>query len=86
MDPRSIVEKANRWVGRSIALQDSKEPFKIHFLLGEPKRAETREAFRSARHLLEKIPGSKELVNESDLDAFARTVVADIEGHAEGEG
>jgi len=83
MDPGSIVEKANRWLGRGVALHDSNERFKIHFLLGEPKRPGAEKAFESARHLLEKIPAQKELVNESDLDRFADSVAAEIAGHPE---
>lgn len=81
MDPGSIVEKANRWLGRGVALHDSKERYKIHFLLGDPKRPGSEKAFESAKHLLAKIPGQKELVSESDVNAFADSVAADIANH-----
>lgn len=76
VDPNSIREKANRWLGRGVALDEArqKEKFKIHFLLGEPKRNETKEAFENAIHLLSKIPGQKELVRESELEHFAEHV------------
>ncbi|HWQ90491.1 MAG TPA: DUF3037 domain-containing protein, partial [Clostridia bacterium] len=64
IDPGSIVEKANRWLGRGVALSDTQERFKIHFLLGEPRQPGTEKAFENARHLLEKIPAQKELVSE----------------------
>ena len=83
MDSSSIVEKANRWLGRGVALNDSKERFKIHFLLGEPKRPGMEKAFESAKHLLAKIPGQSELVSESDVDAFAASVAAEIASHPE---
>ena len=83
VDPGSIVEKANRWLGRGVALHDSKEQFKIHFLLGEPKRAGSEKAFESAKHLLAKIPGQMELVEESALEDFAEAVAAEIIGHPE---
>lgn len=83
IDPGSIVEKANRWLGRGVALSDSSERFKIHFLLGEPKRPGTAKAFENARHLLEKIPAQKELVSESQMEQFADSVAADIVGHQE---
>src|SRR4051812_27244778 len=38
VDPNSIREKANRWLGRGVALNDARERFKIHFLLGEPRQ------------------------------------------------
>lgn len=80
--PGSIVEKANNWLGRGVALHDSLERFKIHFILGEPKSPENQEAFVRACHLLERIPAQKELVNESDVEKFADTVAAEIAGHA----
>ena len=82
MDPGSIVEKANRWLGRGMALQDSKDRFQIHFLLGEPQRPGTERAFESAKHLLVKIPGKPELVNERDVEAFADSVALDISNHS----
>jgi hypothetical protein len=81
LDPGSIVEKANRWIGRGMALQDSREQFKIHFLLGEPRRPETEKAFKSARHLLEKIPGQREFVSEREIESFADSVATEIASH-----
>jgi len=83
MNPSSIVEKANNWLGRGVALSDSPERFKIHFILGEPKRSENQEAFVRACHLLEKIPAQKDLVRENELESFAELVAAEIAGHPE---
>jgi hypothetical protein len=81
VDPDSIKDKANRWLGRGVALNDTSERFKIHFLLGEPKQPGTEKAFESAKHLLEKIPGQKELVRESELEAFADSVAVEMANH-----
>jgi hypothetical protein len=81
MDPGSIVEKANRWLGRGVALNESSEKFTIHFLLGEPKQPGTEKAFKSAQHLLEKIPAKIELIKESELESFAESVAIDIANH-----
>jgi hypothetical protein len=70
-----------RWFGRSGALQESREKFKIHFLLGEPRQPGTKEAFANALHLLEKIPGQKELVRESEVEEFATHVAEEIVSH-----
>jgi hypothetical protein len=82
VDPGSIREKANKWLGRGVALDDAREQFKIHFLLGEPRQDETKKAFENALHLLSKIPGRKELVRENELDQFAERVAAEIGSHA----
>jgi hypothetical protein len=81
VDPGSIREKANKWLGRGVALHDAKEKFKIHFLLGEPRQDETKKAFENAIHLLGKIPGQTELVRENQMERFAEDVVAQIGSH-----
>jgi len=81
VDLGSIREKANKWLGRGVALHDAREKFKIHFLLGEPRLAETRKAFENAIHLLSKIPGHKHLVRENELEQFAEHVAEEIGSH-----
>ena len=81
VDPGSIREKANKWLGRGVALDDSREKFKIHFLLGEPRQDETRKAFENAIHLLSKVPGQKELVRENEMEHFAEHVAEEIGSH-----
>jgi len=81
VDPNSIREKANRWLGRGVALNDARERFKIHFILGEPHQRETKEAFENALHLLQKIPGQKELVRENEMEHFAEHVAEEIVSH-----
>lgn len=81
MNPGSIVEKANTWLGRGTALQDSPERFKIHFLLGEPKLPGNQKAFEHAQHLLKKIPGHPQLVRENRLAEFAEEVAEEISRH-----
>jgi hypothetical protein len=81
VEPTSIVEKANRWLGRGVALHDSTEEFKIYFLLGEPKQPAALQAFEHARRLLEKIPSQKKLIREEELEAFAESLAEDVASH-----
>jgi hypothetical protein len=81
VSPSNILDKAANWLGRGTALQESDEEFKIYFLLGEPKSREGRKAFENARHLLEKIPGKKKLIPESEVEAFADDVAGEITEH-----
>lgn len=83
INPSSIVEKANNWLGRGVALNESLERFKIHFILGEPRRSENQEAFVRACHLLERIPAQKELVREQELESFTQSVASAIASHPE---
>jgi hypothetical protein len=81
VDPNSIREKANRWLGRGVALHDAREKFKIHFILGEPRQDGTKAAFENALHLLQKIPGQKQLVRENEVEDFAEHVTEEIVNH-----
>ena len=81
VDPGSIREKANKWLGRGVALHEAREKFKIHFLLGEPRQEDTKKAFQNAIHLLSKIPGHKELVREDELGHFAEHLAEEIGSH-----
>jgi hypothetical protein len=49
---------------------------------GEPKRPGMEKAFEKVRHLLEKIPGHPELIEENGLEAFGDLVATEIEGHS----
>lgn len=81
MNAGSIVEKANTWLGRGTALQDSREKFKLHLLLGEPRQSGTSKAFEHARHLLAKIPGHPQLIREDRLTDFAEEIAEKIASH-----
>jgi hypothetical protein len=81
VDAGSILEKANRWVGRATSLNDSSERFKIHMLLGEPQDDRLRGAFEKAQNILNKMPGQKEFVRETEADAFADELAREIGEH-----
>lgn len=82
-NPESIEDKAAKWLGRGMALQESREEFKIHFLLGEPRQPGTQKAFEHAQQLLKKIPNQPELIREAKLEAFAEEVAETMAQHEE---
>src|SRR5579863_5757201 len=69
LEPTSILDKANRWLGRGTTLADSNEPFKMYLLLGEPQETQLRSAFLKAQNILHKMPGRPEFVRESEADS-----------------
>ena len=71
VEASSILEKANRWVGRATTLSESGEEFKIHVLLGEPQDETLRSAFIKAQNILKKMPTATEFVHEREAEAFA---------------
>jgi Protein of unknown function (DUF3037) len=80
-DGGSIVEKANRWVGRGTSLNDSSERFSIHLLLGEPQDPALKNVFLRAENILRKMPGKVELVRESEAEAFAEEFEKAVREH-----
>ena len=81
LDASSILDKANRWLGRSMSLADSREPFKMYLLLGEPQNHSLHSSFIKAQNILHKMPGTPELVKESDAEGFAEELAAEIKAH-----
>lgn len=81
MEATSIVEKANRWLGRATTLMDSKEKFKIYALLGEPQDSSLRSAFTKAQNILHKMPGNPEFIREKEAESFAEELSREIKTH-----
>ncbi len=81
----SILEKANRWVGRASSLSDASEAFEIHLLLGEPQDIELKAAFEKAQNILKKMPGEKELIRETDVEAFAAGLEREMLSYSDGD-
>jgi hypothetical protein len=77
----SMLDKANRWVGRATSLLDSSESFSIYMLLGEPADYRLKETFIKAQNILNKMPGKKEFVLESEADSFAEELAHEVAKH-----
>jgi len=81
MDGGSILDKANRWVGRATSLQDSAEQFKMHLLLGEPADSRLQATFLKAQNILTKMPVRPELIREDEAEAFAEEFEKEVRQH-----
>lgn len=81
VDGSSILEKANKWLGRATSLLDSAEAFKLFLLVGEPSDPGLRETFKKAHNILAKIPLRPELIAERDAEEFAEEVHAEFQAH-----
>jgi len=81
LEPNSILDKANRWLGRGTNLVESDERFKLHFLLGEPQDPALKDSFIKAQNILHKVPGKPELVKESEAEGFAAELAGEIKAH-----
>jgi hypothetical protein len=81
VEAASMLEKANRWVGRATSLMDSSEPFLIYMLLGEPTDDRLGPAFVKAQNILNKMPGRKEFIRESEAEDFAEELAREVTKH-----
>jgi hypothetical protein len=84
VEASSMLEKANRWVGRATSLLDSNEKFVIHMLLGEPQDGQLQTAFIKAQNILNKMPGNKEFIRESEAEHFAAELAREIKNYRQG--
>jgi Protein of unknown function (DUF3037) len=81
VEAASVLDKANRWVGRATSLMDSSEPFRIHMLLGEPTDDRLKGTFVKAQNILNKMPVKKEFIHESEAQAFAEELAREVTKH-----
>lgn len=81
-DADTILDKANRWLGRATNLQDSSERFELHVLLGEPRLEKLRQPFTKALNILNKMPVPKQFVRESEARQFSQALAREIQSYS----
>jgi hypothetical protein len=82
MHEGSILEKANRWIGRATMLEDSGEIDTLYMLLGAPRRGELQEAYEKATwNMRNKIPLQLKLIEESAAPEFSANLAKIINDH-----
>lgn len=74
----NIRDKARRWAGQMLALKDANEPFKPYFFVGAPGEGMLEPAYRAALKILTLSPGSPEVIEEAELEAFVRRIANEI--------
>jgi len=81
VDTDRILDKANRWLGRALNLQDSTEKFQIWMLLGEPRNEKLRPAYGKALNILNKMPVNKQFITEQDAQKFSIELAEEMAKH-----
>jgi hypothetical protein len=81
LETDSILDKANRWLGRITTLRDSSDKFKLYMLLGGPSLEKHRVTFIKAENILNKIPGEKEFIREHEAEKFSDSLAREIQSH-----
>lgn len=77
----SIKEKAHRWLGQIMSVQDSRDQFRVYFLVGAPRDEGLLDTYHSALKLLAKAPGQVEVVPEDRADGFAEHIANIVTAH-----
>lgn len=76
----SIKEKAHRWLGQVSSIKDSREDFRVYFLVGKPTDLGLNEAYEKAVSILRKAPAS-EVIEEESAEEFSKSVANAISKH-----
>jgi hypothetical protein len=81
IEPASITDKANNWLGRIISLHDGGEPFKMNILLGAPLDERLKSAFVKAQNIMHRMPCDHEFIKEDEAKDFAESLEKEIKAH-----
>lgn len=81
LDADSILDKANRWLGRAFNLKESEEQFHLWMLLGEPRIEKLRPAYAKAMNILHKMPVKKDFISENEANEFSRGLAEEMAKH-----
>ena len=81
IQPQSIKDKAHAWLGKMTSIKDSREEFRVCYLVGEPQHESSRRAFNQALSVLHKTPVEHQVVREVEADQFAEEVAKQIAAH-----
>lgn len=77
----NIREKAARWAGHMLALSDSDELFRPHFIVGPPSNPQLEVAYEKAVALLKRSPGAPEVLEESSAEVLVDRIEDQLRAH-----
>jgi hypothetical protein len=80
----TIRDKARRWTGHMVALNNAFEPFHTYFFVGLPQDQKLRAASQAAIKILELSPGNPRIVDETKIDEFVRQIEDNLRAHHHG--
>jgi hypothetical protein len=81
LDSDSILDKANRWLGRATNLKDSADQFHLWMLIGEPRIEKLRPAYTKALNILNKMPVQKDFITEQEANKFSSELATEMAKH-----
>lgn len=81
LQAKSIRDKAHNWLGRMTSIKDTKDKFRVYYLVGEPRIEGSRKAFEQALNVLHKTPVPHEIIREDEANDFAAEMAAKVASH-----
>jgi hypothetical protein len=81
LDAESILDKANRWLGRATNLKDAPDDFRLWLLIGEPSLEKLRPVYAKALNILNKLPVKKDIVQEQEAQKFSVELADEMAKH-----
>jgi hypothetical protein len=76
-----IQNRAIKILGQATTLEGNNEIGKFYILLGHPRHESHHNAYIKAKNLLNKIPIKKEIIDESEAEAFAEELTSYMKEH-----
>jgi DUF3037 family protein len=79
----SIQEKAMRWSGHLLHLQEAREQFVPYFIVGKPDKRELKPAYDKAIAALRASPNNPKVYSDAELDELVETIEDEMRHHDE---
>jgi Protein of unknown function (DUF3037) len=79
--PASIKDKAHKWLGQLSSVSDTKDKFKVYFLVGEPSQSDLTDAAQSAVNILKKSDMTGVVFTEHETERLAELIEQEVKAH-----
>lgn len=80
----NIKNKARKWAGHLLGVQDAEEEFRPYFVVGPPQDPSLSEAYETALATLKKSPQEPEVFTEDRLDELVDQIEDEVRAHPRG--
>jgi len=77
----SIRDKASKWAGQLLALENASEAFQPHFVVGAPSNPRLYDDYTKALAILQLGPGKPEVIEEAEISALVDRIETEIKDH-----
>jgi hypothetical protein len=77
LEKESVIEKANKWVGRLYNLKDA-ESFQLTGIVAAPQQRRLANAFNQAVEILKDAPNVREIIREEKIEDFIPEIEKDL--------